>query len=96
MDTSIILKPCGKLAVKSMRVAPLSNSGPGRAKGIAGTGLAARSLREFGYMHKALLGLLIAVIVIIGGAVAVLAAWDLPAPSAQMEVQIPNDRLSLQ
>ena len=47
-------------------------------------------------MHKALLGLLIAVIVIIGGAVAVLAAWDLPAPSAQMEVQIPNDRLSLQ
>jgi hypothetical protein len=63
---------------------------------MAATGRAVRSLREFGYMHKALLGLLIAVIVIIGGAVAVLAAWDLPAPTAQMEVQIPNDRLSLQ
>ncbi|MDY0882454.1 hypothetical protein ACFPL7_22960 [Dongia soli] len=59
-------------------------------------GFAASCLGKFGYMHKALLGLFIAVIVIIGGAVAVLAAWDLPAPTAQMEVQIPNDRLSLQ
>ncbi len=47
-------------------------------------------------MNRALIGIVVALIVIIGGGLAVLAAWDLPAPTAKMEVQVPNDRLSLQ
>jgi hypothetical protein len=47
-------------------------------------------------MSRALIGIVVAVIVIIGGGVTVLAVWDLPAPTAKMEVQVPNDRLSLQ
>lgn len=47
-------------------------------------------------MNKILLGVLAAFLVVICGGVAVLAAWDLPAPVHQQEVSVPNDRLSLQ
>jgi len=49
-----------------------------------------------GDMNRILLGVLAVFLVLICGGVAVLAAWDLPAPVKQQEVPVPNDRLSLQ
>lgn len=36
------------------------------------------------------------VVVVLAGAILVLGTYKLPAPQQAMEVQIPNDRLSLQ
>jgi hypothetical protein len=49
-----------------------------------------------GDMNRLLLGVFVVFLVLIGGGVAVLAAWDMPAPVHQQEVPVPNDRLSLQ
>ncbi|HVJ43645.1 MAG TPA: hypothetical protein VM639_19240 [Dongiaceae bacterium] len=47
-------------------------------------------------MNRLLIGVFVVFLVIIVGGIAVLAAWDLPAPVQHQEVPIPNDRLSLQ
>jgi hypothetical protein len=47
-------------------------------------------------MSKAIIGLVAAVLVLVAGGVVFLGFYDVPPPTAKMEVQIPNDRLSLQ
>lgn len=47
-------------------------------------------------MSKPLLSLLGIVVVILVGGVIFLGTYRLPAPTQQVELQIPNDRLSLQ
>ncbi|MBI2256675.1 MAG: hypothetical protein HYU58_18785 [Proteobacteria bacterium] len=47
-------------------------------------------------MSKPLLSLLGIVVVILVGGVIFLGTYKLPAPTQQVELQIPNDRLSLQ
>lgn len=47
-------------------------------------------------MSKTFLSLLGGVFVILIGGAVVLGTYKLPAPTQQMETQIPNDRLSLQ
>ncbi|WP_374372259.1 hypothetical protein [Dongia sp.] len=47
-------------------------------------------------MNKTLLSLLGGIVVILIGGVVLLGVYKLPAPTQQMETQIPNDRLSLQ
>jgi hypothetical protein len=49
-----------------------------------------------GDMNRLLLGVFAVFLVLIGGGLVVLAAWDIPVPVHQQEVPIPNDRLSLQ
>jgi hypothetical protein len=49
-----------------------------------------------GDMNRLLLGVFVVLFVLIGGGIAVLAAWDLPAKVHHQEVPVPNDRLSLQ
>ena len=40
------------------------------------------------------LTLIVVLAVVIGGGLAFLASWDIPAPTATMEKDIPNDRLA--
>ncbi|WP_374311109.1 hypothetical protein [Dongia sp.] len=47
-------------------------------------------------MSKPLLSLIGIVVVILLGGIVFLGTYKLPAPSQQVELQIPNDRLSLQ
>ncbi|TDQ84534.1 hypothetical protein A8950_1091 [Dongia mobilis] len=47
-------------------------------------------------MNKMMLSLLGGVFVILVGGIVFLGTFKLPAPTQAMEVQIPNDRLSLQ
>jgi hypothetical protein len=47
-------------------------------------------------MSKPLLSILGIVVVILVGGVIFLGTYKLPAPTQQVELQIPNDRLSLQ
>lgn len=47
-------------------------------------------------MSKAIIGLVAAVLVLVVGGVVFLGVYDMPPPTAKMEIQIPNDRLSLQ
>lgn len=47
-------------------------------------------------MNKPLLSLIGIVVVILLGGIVFLGTYKLPAPSQQVELQIPNDRLSLQ
>ena len=56
-----------------------------------------RAKRRWGIFFK-LAGLtyLVAVLVLVAGGVVFLGFYDVPPPTAKMEVQIPNDRLSLQ
>jgi hypothetical protein len=42
---------------------------------------------------KAGLAILILILAILGGGVAFLAAWEIPAPSTTVEREIPNERL---
>ncbi len=45
-------------------------------------------------MLKLTLIVVLVVAVVIGGGLAFLASWDIPAPTATMEKDIPNDRLA--
>lgn len=47
-------------------------------------------------MSKAVVGLVVTILVLVAGGVVFLGVYDMPPPTAKMEVQIPNDRLSLQ
>jgi hypothetical protein len=47
-------------------------------------------------MSKPLLSLIGIVVVVLLGGIVFLGTYKLPAPSQQVELQIPNDRLSLQ
>lgn len=47
-------------------------------------------------MSKPLLSLIGIVVLVIAGGIVFLGTFKLPAPSQQVELQIPNDRLSLQ
>ncbi|WP_303980806.1 hypothetical protein [Dongia mobilis] len=47
-------------------------------------------------MSKPLLTLIGIVILVLAGGVVFLGTYKLPAPSQQVELQIPNDRLTLQ
>jgi hypothetical protein len=47
-------------------------------------------------MNKLLMTLLGGLVLILVGGIVVLGTYKLPAPSQPMEMQIPNDRLSLQ
>lgn len=47
-------------------------------------------------MSKPLLSLIGIVILILAGGIVFLGTFKLPAPTQQVELQIPNDRLSLQ
>jgi hypothetical protein len=47
-------------------------------------------------MSKPLLTLIGIVVLVLAGGVVFLGTYKLPAPSQQVELQIPNDRLSLQ
>ena len=47
-------------------------------------------------MSKAVIGLVAVVLVLVVGGVVFLGFYDMPPPTAKMEIQIPNDRLSLQ
>ncbi|MBK8158558.1 MAG: hypothetical protein IPK59_07250 [Rhodospirillaceae bacterium] len=47
-------------------------------------------------MSKPLLSLIGIVVLVLAGGVVFLGTYKLPAPSQQVELQIPNDRLTLQ
>jgi hypothetical protein len=47
-------------------------------------------------MSKPLLSLIGIVVVVLVGGIVFLGTYKLPAPTQQVELQIPNDRLSLQ
>ena len=47
-------------------------------------------------MSKAILTIIGIAVVVVLGAVVFLGTYKLPAPTQQVELQIPNDRLSLQ
>ena len=47
-------------------------------------------------MSKAVIGLVAVVLALVAGGVIFLGVYDMPPPTAKMEIQIPNDRLSLQ
>jgi hypothetical protein len=59
-------------------------------------GISSKRQGHMGDMNRILLGVFVVFLVLIGGGVAVLAAWDIPAPVHHQEVPVPNDRLSLQ
>lgn len=45
-------------------------------------------------MNKSLATALAVVVVTVGGVVAFLASWQIPAPSVVVEIVIPNDRFA--
>ena len=45
-------------------------------------------------MLKLTLIVVLVVAVVVGGGLAFLASWDIPAPTATVEKDIPNDRLA--
>ena len=45
-------------------------------------------------MLKLTLIVVLVAVVLIGGGLAFLASWDIPAPTATVEKDIPNDRLA--
>ena len=47
-------------------------------------------------MSKPLLSLIGILLLVLAGGIVFLGTYKLPAPSQQVELQIPNDRLSLQ
>jgi len=47
-------------------------------------------------MSKPILTIIGIAVVVIAGGIVFLGAYKLPAPTQQVELQIPNDRLSLQ
>jgi hypothetical protein len=79
-ETSIENEPYGKLPAIE----------PGR-----GTGNEAFIFKNLG-MNRVILGVVVIIVVLLAGGVVFLGTYQQPPATSKMEVQIPNDRLSLQ
>jgi hypothetical protein len=79
-ETSIENKPYGKL--------PATATGPRRQ-------IKAFLFKNLG-MNRIILGVVVIVVVLLAGGVVFLGTYQQPPATSKMEVQVPNDRLSLQ
>ncbi len=79
-ETSIENKPYGKL--------PATGAGPSRLN-------EAFLFKNLG-MNRIILGVVVIVVVLLAGGVVFLGTYQQPPATSKMEVQVPNDRLTLQ
>jgi hypothetical protein len=79
-ETSIENKPYGKL--------PATAAGPSRLN-------EAFLFKNLG-MNRIILGVVVVVVVLLAGGVVFLGTYQQPPATSKMEVQVPNDRLTLQ
>ena len=79
-ETSIENEPYGKL--------PATGAGRGRAN-------EAFIFKNLG-MNRIILGVVVIIVVLLAGGVVFLGTYQQPPATSKMEVQVPNDRLTLQ
>lgn len=79
-ETSIEIKPYGKL--------PAIEAGPSRQNEVF-------LFKNLG-MNRIILGVVVILVVLLAGGVVFLGTYQQPPATSKLEVQVPNDRLSLQ